>query len=184
MQSTQVHPAPVCKKPRRPFISSHYHSADEGDDGFFVCFDHQWERSKYQDARYRWRFGQVTRHDVQVIATTALTYFYSQDDVDNSMKMNSLIGSICVSGQILVVMVPCSADLLAKKAGGICDSLAACGFRSSRDSALCRGITLDLSCPRLGPINSSHEDLEYLVSGPQEGGRPACGDDGPGRMTD
>lgn len=35
MQSTQVHPGPVCKKPLRPFISSHYHSAERVDDGIF-----------------------------------------------------------------------------------------------------------------------------------------------------
>lgn len=35
MQSTQVYRAPVCKKPPRPFISSHYHSAEDVDDGIF-----------------------------------------------------------------------------------------------------------------------------------------------------
>lgn len=35
MQSTQVYRALVCKKPPRPFISSHYHSADDVDDGIF-----------------------------------------------------------------------------------------------------------------------------------------------------
>lgn len=35
MQSTQVHPGLVCKKPLRPFISSHYHSAERVDDGIF-----------------------------------------------------------------------------------------------------------------------------------------------------
>lgn len=158
--------------------------------------------------------------DVQVVATKASTYFYSQEDVDNSVRsaLNlpdgqtgehfgvrvwtdedewsdwKQVGEPILHIELrrwadLVVIAPCSADLLAKIAGGICDSLATSLLRALGPS------TPVIVCPAMNTYMYQHrlttrhlavvqEDLGYLVSGPQGAGRLACGDDGPGKMTD
>ncbi|KIR55678.1 phosphopantothenoylcysteine decarboxylase [Cryptococcus gattii Ru294] len=226
MQSTQVYRAPVCKKPPRPFISSHYHSADDVDDGIFrivLITSGSVASIKAPD---------ISPNMMSKSCDQSLTiYFYSQGDVDNSVRsaLNLSDGQTgenfgvrvwtdedewrdwkhvgdlyctlkwvfiscqkpnlisLITWQLrrradLVVIAPCSADLLAKKAGGICDSLATCLVRALGPS------TLVIVCPAMNTHMYQHcltarhltvvqEDLEYLVSGPQEGGRLACGDD-------
>ncbi|ODO05448.1 hypothetical protein L198_02141 [Cryptococcus wingfieldii CBS 7118] len=89
----------------------------------------------------------------------------------------------------LVVIAPCSADMLAKIAGAICDNLATSLLRALSPS------TPVVLCPAMNthmyqhPFTAKHlstvtQELGYLVSGPQGAGRLACGDDGPGKMTD
>ncbi|KAK8864428.1 hypothetical protein IAR55_001676 [Kwoniella newhampshirensis] len=89
----------------------------------------------------------------------------------------------------LVVVAPCSADMLAKIAGGICDSLATSLLRALSP------FTPVILCPAMNthmyehPFTARHlkviqEELGYLVSGPQGAGKLACGDEGPGKMTD
>ncbi|ORX36609.1 flavo protein [Kockovaella imperatae] len=89
----------------------------------------------------------------------------------------------------LVLVAPCSADMLAKIAGGLCDNLA---------TSLLRALSPDTQTilfPAMNthmyshPLTANHlnliqEKLGYMVSGPQGGGKLACGDEGPGKMTD
>ncbi|WRT66390.1 uncharacterized protein IL334_003345 [Kwoniella shivajii] len=89
----------------------------------------------------------------------------------------------------LVVVAPCSANTLAKIAGGLCDNLA---------TSLLRALSPDtpvIICPAMNThmyqhkFTSKHlriiqEELEYLILGPQGAGKLACGDEGPGKMTD
>ncbi|WWD17276.1 hypothetical protein CI109_101716 [Kwoniella shandongensis] len=89
----------------------------------------------------------------------------------------------------LVVVAPCSADMLAKIAGGLCDSLATSLLRALSP------FTPVILCPAMNtnmyshPFTAKHlkvvrEELGYLISGPQDGGKLACGDEGAGKMTD
>ena len=120
----------------------------------------------------------------------------------------------------LVVVAPCSADMLAKIAGGLCDNLAVSVLAIARcptvlycpqtmsiavqdctdalQTSLLRALSPDT--PKiLFPAMNTHmyqhpltaeqlfivqEKLEYMVSGPQGVGKLACGDEGPGKMTD
>ncbi|OCF60654.1 phosphopantothenoylcysteine decarboxylase [Kwoniella mangroviensis CBS 10435] len=89
----------------------------------------------------------------------------------------------------LVVIAPCSANTLAKIAGGLCDNLATSLLRALSPS------TPVIVCPAMNTHMYQHnftakhlrilqEQLEYLILGPQGSGILACGDDGPGKMTD
>ncbi|WVW83934.1 hypothetical protein I302_105957 [Kwoniella bestiolae CBS 10118] len=89
----------------------------------------------------------------------------------------------------LVVIAPCSANTLAKIAGGLCDNLATSLLRALSPS------TPVIVCPAMNTHMYQHkftakhlrilqEQLEYLILGPQGGGILACGDEGPGKMTD
>ncbi|WWC70181.1 uncharacterized protein I206_104130 [Kwoniella pini CBS 10737] len=89
----------------------------------------------------------------------------------------------------LVVVAPCSANTLAKIAGGLCDNLATSLLRALSPE------TPVIICPAMNThmyqhkFTSKHlriiqEELEYFVLGPQGGGVLACGDEGPGKMTD
>nr|KIR50357.1 hypothetical protein I312_00293 [Cryptococcus bacillisporus CA1280] len=166
-----------------------------------------------------------------MVATTVSTYFYSQDDVDNSVRsaLNLCDGQTgedfgvrvwtdedewsdwkhvgdlyctlkwvfiscqkpnlisLITWQLrrwadLVVIASCSAGLLAKKAGGICDSLVTCLVRVGPINSVivCPAMNTHIyqHCLTARHLTAVQEDLEYLVSGPQEGGRLACGDDG------
>ncbi|KAE8537894.1 hypothetical protein D1P53_005955 [Cryptococcus gattii VGV] len=105
MQSTQVHPAPVCKKPPRSFISSHYQSADEVDDGIFrVVLITSGSVASIKVPDIVGALVKVNNNALDIlpsnlpsngppsdrfrlVATKASsTYFYSQDDVDNSVR--------------------------------------------------------------------------------------------------
>ncbi|WWC62173.1 uncharacterized protein I303_104766 [Kwoniella dejecticola CBS 10117] len=89
----------------------------------------------------------------------------------------------------LVVVAPCSANTLAKIAGGLCDNLATSLLRALSPQ------TPVIICPAMNTHMYQHkftakhlriiqEELEYFVLGPQGGGVLACGDEGPGKMTD
>ncbi|WWC89303.1 uncharacterized protein L201_004224 [Kwoniella dendrophila CBS 6074] len=89
----------------------------------------------------------------------------------------------------LVVVAPCSANTLAKIAGGLCDNLATSLLRALSPE------TPVILCPAMNTHMYQHkftakhlrivqEELEYLILGPQGGGKLACGDEGPGKMTD
>ncbi|OXB37143.1 phosphopantothenoylcysteine decarboxylase [Cryptococcus neoformans] len=89
----------------------------------------------------------------------------------------------------LVVVAPCSADLLAKIACGLCDTLASSLLRALSPSipvVICPAMNTHMYQHRLTPKHLAvvQDELGYLVSGPQGSGRLACGDDGPGKMTD
>ncbi|OWZ60172.1 phosphopantothenoylcysteine decarboxylase [Cryptococcus neoformans c45] len=221
MQPAQAHAAPVRKKPSRPFVSSHHRPADDVDDGIFrVVLITSGSVASIKAPDIVGALVKSPNIDVQVVATKASTYFYSQEDVDNSVRsaLNlpdgqtgehfgvrvwtdedewsdwKQVGEPILHIELrrwadLVVIAPCSADLLAKIAGGICDSLATSLLRALGPS------TPVIVCPAMNTYMYQHrlttrhlavvqEDLEYLVSGPQGAGRLACGDDGPGKMTD
>ncbi|KIR74276.1 hypothetical protein I310_01878 [Cryptococcus deuterogattii CA1014] len=79
-----------------------------------------------------------------------------------------------------VVIAPCSADLLAKIAGGICDSLATCLLRALGPSTpviMCPAMNTHMYQHRLTArhLTVVQEDLRVPRQG---GGRLACGDDG------
>ncbi|KAK4684995.1 phosphopantothenoylcysteine decarboxylase, partial [Tremellales sp. Uapishka_1] len=89
----------------------------------------------------------------------------------------------------LVVIAPCSADFLAKIASGLSENLPLSLLRALPPS------TPTIICPAMNtqmyihPFTAKHlrviqEELQYMVLGPQEAGTLACGDDGPGKMTD
>ncbi|OXC65967.1 hypothetical protein AYX13_05165 [Cryptococcus neoformans] len=89
----------------------------------------------------------------------------------------------------LVIVAPCSADLLAKIACGLCDTLASSLLRALSPSipvVICPAMNTHMYQHRLTPKHLAvvQDELGYLVSGPQGSGRLACGDDGPGKMTD
>ncbi|KAE8538306.1 hypothetical protein D1P53_005648 [Cryptococcus gattii VGV] len=89
----------------------------------------------------------------------------------------------------LVVVAPCSADLLAKIAGGLCDTLASSLLRALSPSIpviICPAMNTHMYQHRLTAKHLAvvQDELGYIVSGPQGAGRLACGDDGPGKMTD
>ncbi|OWT41933.1 phosphopantothenoylcysteine decarboxylase [Cryptococcus neoformans Tu401-1] len=221
MQPAETHAAPVRKKPSRPFVSSHHRPADDVDDGIFrVVLITSGSVASIKAPDIVGALVKSPNIDVQVVATKASTYFYSQEDVDNSVRsaLNlpdgqtgehfgvrvwtdedewsdwKQVGEPILHIELrrwadLVVIAPCSADLLAKIAGGICDSLATSLLRALGPS------TPVIVCPAMNTYMYQHrlttrhlavvqEDLGYLVSGPQGAGRLACGDDGPGKMTD
>ncbi|RXK35027.1 hypothetical protein M231_07730 [Tremella mesenterica] len=88
----------------------------------------------------------------------------------------------------LVVVAPCSADMLAKIANGFADNLALSLLRALSPS------TPVVICPAMNTYMYQHkltakhlrvlQELDYLVLGPQGTGTLACGDEGPGKMTD
>ncbi|BEI89909.1 uncharacterized protein CcaverHIS019_0212710 [Cutaneotrichosporon cavernicola] len=91
----------------------------------------------------------------------------------------------------LVVVVPCSADMLAKIAGGICDNLALSMLRALDGTPV-------VLCPAMNTFMYSHpltqrhvqflkDVLGYHILGPQgadSGRKLACGDVGAGKMTE
>jgi phosphopantothenoylcysteine decarboxylase len=103
-----------------------------------------------------------------------------------------------------VVVAPCSADMLAKIAGGHCDNLAVSEIRvliwavgvdivpNKLQLSLLRALppsTPTVLCPAMNtqmyqhPYSAKHlkavvDDLGYIISGPQGTGTLACGDEG------
>ncbi|KAK1924224.1 flavoprotein [Papiliotrema laurentii] len=89
----------------------------------------------------------------------------------------------------LVVVAPCSADMLAKIAGGLCDNLATSLLRAlspSTPTILCPAMNTHMYQHPLtaDQLRVAEEKLGYTISGPQGAGLLACGDEGPGKMTD
>lgn len=98
----------------------------------------------------------------------------------------------------LVVVAPCSADMLAKIAGGLCDNLAVSYSYTlppqadKRQTSMLRALpptTKTILCPAMNthmyqhPLTADHlrlaqDRLGYMISGPQGAGRLACGDEG------
>ncbi|KAL7421291.1 hypothetical protein Q5752_004176 [Cryptotrichosporon argae] len=156
--------------------------------------------------------------DVQVVATKASLHFYTQERVDRLVcaACGAEANADGVGVQVwtdedewsdwkdlgdpilhielrrwadLVLVAPCSADMLARLAAGLCDTLALSLLRALPQS------TPVILCPAMNthmyahPFTRKHlavvqTELGYMISGPQGAGRLACGDDGPGKMTD
>ncbi|WVQ80729.1 hypothetical protein IAT38_002834 [Cryptococcus sp. DSM 104549] len=156
---------------------------------------------------------------IQVIATRGTERFFKSKDIDDAVKSALRLGEDFArdtgvriwtddddwSGWAkagdpvlhaelrqwadLIVVAPCSANLLAKLAGGICDSLASSLLRTNPPS------TPVILFPAMDAFMYRHkltakhlaavqEESNYLVSGPQPSGRVTCGAEGPGKMTD
>ena len=94
-----------------------------------------------------------------------------------------------------MVVAPCSADMLAKIANGLCDNLAVSQSHACRayvQLSLLRALspsTPVILCPAMNthmyqhPFTAKHlavvqEELGYLILGPQGTGKLACGDEG------
>ncbi|ODN82093.1 hypothetical protein L202_02407 [Cryptococcus amylolentus CBS 6039] len=207
-------------KPSRPFVSASYRPPEEAHDGLFrlvLITSGSVASIKVPDIVAA--LAKNRDIDVQIVATKASTHFYSQNDIDSSVR-KSLQLSDSATGDVgykvwtdtdewsdwrkvgdpilhielrrwadLVVVAPCSADLLAKVAGGLCDDLATSLMRALSPSTpvvLCPAMNTHMYQHRLTAkhLTIVQDELGYLVSGPQGGGRLACGDDGPGKMTD
>ncbi|TXT05855.1 uncharacterized protein COLE_07175 [Cutaneotrichosporon oleaginosum] len=146
--------------------------------------------------------------EVQVVATGSSLHFYDAAAVEGAHEGVGVwtdndewndwhkIGDPILHIELrrwadLVVVVPCSADMLAKIAGGICDNLALSMLRALDDTPV-------VLCPAMNTFMYSHpltarhiqfvkEVLGYHILGPQganSGRKLACGDVGAGKMTE
>ncbi|WVO16197.1 hypothetical protein L204_103868 [Cryptococcus depauperatus] len=211
----------IPRKFPRPFVSARYRQADDTKDGVFrVVLITSGSVASIKVPDIVGALVKTPNIDVQVVATKASSHFYTQADVDKSVRNAYSISENLGGDEIgvrvwtdhdewsdwhkvgepilhielrrwadLVVIAPCSADLLAKIAGGICDSLATSLLRALSPS------TPVILCPAMNTHMYQHkltakhlafvqDELEYLISGPQGSGQLACGDNGPGKMTD
>lgn len=142
--------------------------------------------------------------DVQVVATKASLHFFDKaaveregtrvwEDADEWSDWKK-IGDPILHIELrrwadFIVVVPTSADMLAKLAGGICDSLATSLLRATPTT------TPVILCPAMNTVMYEHPltarqeafvraVLGYYILGPQNGGKLACGDVGSGKMTE
>ncbi|WVQ72446.1 hypothetical protein IAR50_001998 [Cryptococcus sp. DSM 104548] len=207
-------------KPPRPFVSASHRPPEQAHDGIFrLVLITSGSVASIKAPDIVAALAKNRDIDVQIVATKASTHFYSQSDIDHSVRQalqlpesaDSSVGYkvwtdadewsdwTTVGDPILhielrrwadlVVVAPCSADLLAKIAGGLCDTLATSFMRALSPSTpvvLCPAMNTHMYQHRLTAKHLAvvQEELGYLVSGPQGAGRLACGDDGPGKMTD
>lgn len=141
------------------------------------------------------------RFAVQVVATKASLNFYDPSNVgtqvwtdDQDWTSWKQIGDPILHIELrrwadIVLVAPCSADMLAKIANGICDSLATSLLRALSPE------TPTYLFPAMNTMMWQHpltahqvktvkDVIGYIVVGPQSGKKLACGDEGPGAMTD
>ncbi|GMK59105.1 hypothetical protein CspeluHIS016_0701200 [Cutaneotrichosporon spelunceum] len=152
--------------------------------------------------------GADSNIEVQVVATESSLHFYDASAIEETHDGVGVwadadewsdwkkIGDPILHIELrrwadLVVVVPCSADMLAKIAGGICDNLALSMLRALDGTPV-------VLCPAMNTFMYSHpltarhlqfvkDVLGYHILGPQgaESGRKlACGDVGAGKMTE
>ncbi|WVQ80731.1 hypothetical protein IAT38_002836 [Cryptococcus sp. DSM 104549] len=211
-------PSRLPHKPARPFVSAS-NRPDQPDGIFRVVLITSGSVASIKIPDIVGALVKSGNVDVQVVATKASTHFYSKEEIDKSVRQALGIGEDHdgdvgvrvwtdedewsdwkkVGEPILhielrrwvdlVVVAPCSADMLAKIAGGICDNLATSLLRALSPT------TPVVLCPAMNTHMYQHkftakhlatvqDELNYLVSGPQGAGTLACGDEGPGKMTD
>lgn len=211
-------PLDLPRKPGHPFVSAN-ERPEKPDGKFRVVFISSGSVASVKIPEIVGALCENRSIAVQVVATEASLHFYSQEQVDQAVRKAVTTGSECpddvgvkvwtdaeewsdwktIGDPILhielrrwadlVVVAPCSADMLAKIAGGLCDNLATSLLRALSPS------TPTIICPAMNthmyqhPLTADHlrvvqEKLGYLVSGPQGAGKLACGDEGPGKMTD
>ncbi|KAG7535953.1 hypothetical protein FFLO_03551 [Filobasidium floriforme] len=149
-----------------------------------------------------------SRIDVQVVATKTSLTFYTPEEVlkasqgrvrvwtdDDEWGTWNKIGDPILHIELrrwahLVLVCPCSANMLAKISNGICDNLSTSLLR-----ALDPSTTKTYLFPAMNTLMYTHpltakqlrivkDEIGYEVHGPQAGKALACGDIGPGAMTD
>ncbi|WVQ80730.1 hypothetical protein IAT38_002835 [Cryptococcus sp. DSM 104549] len=221
MNSSIASPGPsrAPRVPAQPFVSALNRPDGEPDGIFRVVLITSGSVASIKAPDIVGALAKTGNIDVQVVATKASTHFYSQEDIDKSVRGSlgleddyegdvgvrvwtdedewadwKKVGEPILHIELrrwadLVVVAPCSADMLAKIAGGICDSLATSLLRALSPT------TPVVICPAMNTHMYQHKftakhlaivqkELNYLVSGPQGTGTLACGDEGPGKMTD
>lgn len=138
---------------------------------------------------------------VQVVATEASLNFFDRSTVgtdvwtdDQDWTSWRKVGDPILHIELrrwadIVLVAPCSADMLAKIANGICDSLATSLLRALSPH------TPTYLFPAMNTMMWQHpltahqiktvkDIIGYIIVGPQPGKKLACGDEGPGAMTD
>ncbi|GFZ43910.1 hypothetical protein JCM24511_01630, partial [Saitozyma sp. JCM 24511] len=205
------------RKPRTPFVSAE-HRPERHDGRFRVVLITSGSVASVKMPDIVGALSRDQNISLQVVGTPSSLHFYSQESVDASVRASlglhtveddvgvkvwvdadewsdwKKVGDPILHIELrrwadLVVVAPCSADFLAKLAGGLCDNLALSILRALPPS------TPTIICPAMNthmyqhPFTADHlktvqERLGYMVLGPQGTGKLACGDDGPGKMTD
>jgi len=89
----------------------------------------------------------------------------------------------------IVLVAPCSANMLAKISNGICDNLATSILRALPPTTLTYIFPAMNTAMYLHPLTAKQlrivtDEIGYKVVGPQPGKNLACGDVGPGAMTE
>lgn len=149
---------------------------------------------------------------VQVIATQASSTFYSAEEVESISVENGMgtrtrvwtdsdewdnwkqIGDPILHIELrrwadLVIIAPCSANTLAKISQGLCDNLATSFLRALTPETPTFIFPAMNTMMWLHPLTAHQikimeEVVGYTVVGPQAGKELACGDTGPGAMTE
>lgn len=193
--------APASKQARPPFVAAEHRTDSDGKFRVVLISSGSVASVKIPLIVEKLKSANV---EVQVVATQASLHFFDKAEVERSgtnvwedadewsdwKKIGDPILHIELRRWAdLIVVVPTSADMLAKLAGGICDSLATSLLRATPAS------TPVILCPAMNTVMYEHPltarqeafvraVLGYYILGPQQGGKLACGDVGAGKMTE
>lgn len=199
--STSSHAAPTTSHSRPPFVAAEHRT--DGDGKFRVVLISSGSVASVKIPLIVDKL-KAANVEVQVVATQASLHFFDKTEVEASgtnvwtdedewsdwKKIGDPILHIELRRWAdLIAVVPTSADMLAKLAGGICDSLATSLLRATPQT------TPVILCPAMNtvmyehPLTSRQEAfvravLGYYILGPQGAGKLACGDVGAGKMTE
>lgn len=194
--------APVSNHARPPFVAADHRT--DGDGKFRVVLISSGSVASVKIPLIVDKLKSSPKVEVQVVATQASLHFFDKEEVESKgtnvwvdadewsdwKKIGDPILHIELRRWAdLIVVVPTSADMLAKLAGGICDSLATSLLRATPST------TPVILCPAMNTVMYEHPltsrqqafvraVLGYYILGPQQGGKLACGDVGAGKMTE